>query len=1157
MSNEQLLNSVSKVIFSARDSINRCLEALSITTVDNGHSETLAEQPKFTDISNLCFECQSGLNAIVTAVETIELDELQQAVTAVNDEVGRVVDAQNNQSKYLALCFEFLEQLPAWCDLLQASLTEVSKNYCHLDLRSALCQTVFEKEEQEKKQNGTSDNAYTTQGSFDDTIESSLSYQVDRLFEEFTPIRASLEAGLTDREQLLVAIDRYSDLLERLQTVNSGHELEMFNFLCDYISLQLAKLSKTESLFNEGSLALLLRWPECGAAYLGDPGELTSREMLADLMLDADWPGPLEDIDKQELISLLAPVSEGATDTLNEEVRSTAALPENILIEMDPNISAKLVDVFFFESAENINDLNHCLKQIANDGQEWHAALATAQRLAHNLKGSANLVGSVGMANLTHHLEDLLEYLVQCEKTPLAALSNTLLEAGDCLEAMLEAIEDGRPAPENALAVLQNVLDWANQMDSGELGERLAQSTLGQSEIKRLEVDSRPVSEPDTHTLENKSLIAENEKPLVNTTQYSEDPASLVTEKIIGHQEIAASQPTSPAGAKLGTGKNLRVSARIVDELWSNVESMSIALDQIRGQFDSLKSIHKEWRKSIVSVKKQQFSLEKYIDTYHLVSVKQTTTEDNGKDLFDPLEMDQFNELQTVSHGFIESVLDTNSISQGLFAKMDNIDRLFEPFNQKKDDLQRTVTQLRLVPFDTISSRLQRCVAQTCQALEKEAILNIEGGTCLVDSDILEKLSDPLMHMLRNALDHGIETPSVRAAKNKPPTGMISLRVTVGGQDISIKCVDDGAGLNYDKIKDKAIQSGIITDSETISQRELAKLVLQRGFSTSQNLTQLSGRGVGMDVVYDTIRSLKGKMDIGDAPNGGCRIAFKLPMLMISNHSLVVEVQGQLFAIPTWTIDRMVAPNTGKYNSLDGQLTVEIEQETFPATNLAKYLGLSTKVEPSDKNPFLLVVTPSGTMAIEVGSFVNSYHLIIKNLGDYIPSMHGIFGVSLLPDGSLIPVLDVLELLDLSAERTKPLILADETDSPAPQKEKYKIMIVDDSISMRQTLLDFVEKSGFDATVARDGMEAIELMRQKMPDIVLSDIEMPRMNGLELASHIRANYGSRLPIIMISSRSMKKHRTQATLAGANQYLTKPFVEDILLENINTLLSAES
>lgn len=977
--------------------------------------------------------------------------------------------------------------------------------------------------------------------------------QLSPIFTEFGLIQSALEVNSKNSESLPEILEQYSNLLSRVQESNAAQQLEMFAFICDYLSLQLAQLSEGISSGNDtdlkqDNLILLLKWPECAAAYLSKPDDLVNRESLADITLSPTWPGHLEDIERQELINLLATSNEfieDIEDDLHEEARSTEASPEDVEIDLDPNVSAKLIDVFFLESSDNITDLNERLQQVAKDKQEWKESLADAQRLAHNLKGSANLVGSVGIANLTHHLEDLLEYLVRCEQPPIAALCSTLLEAGVCLEEMFEAIRDGTDAPENAQTVLQDVLDWANQMDSGELAKKLAQYSEIEHEIKQV-------------TEINKEASAEQEQDKVKANDDSHEVT--ITEEQPLAPVLSAGKPVSTTKFKSEKAKSLRVSTNIVSDLWDSVESMAIALDQIRGQFDSLKAIQKEWRKSTANAQVQQAEFESYIDAYNLNSIKQSSVTDQSDELFDPLEMDQFTELQTVSRSFIESVADNKSISDTLFDNMAKIDRLLEPFTQKKYDLQQTVMNLRLVPFNTISAKLHRCVTHACQTLNKEAVLNIEGETKLVDTEILEKLSDPLMHMLRNAVDHGIETPSVRKSKNKPTTGVINLKISIGGQNIIVECEDDGAGLNYEKIKHKGIESNLITDSDNVSHDELSRLIFQRGFSTSSSLTQMSGRGVGMDVVYETIRSLKGKMDIGDAAIGGCRIAFELPMLTISNHCIVVEIQRQLFAIPTWTVARMIAPNTGRYISIEGEQYVQINQEKYPAANLSEKLGLQSEVKQSDKNPFLLITTSIGTLAIEVDRFVDTYNLIIKNLGDYIPSMYGILGVSLLPNGSLIPVLDALELFDPSTERSSELRTEHDLElnrfPGLDAEEKKNVLIVDDSISMRHALSDFVDKFGFNAILARDGMEAIELMRDKLPDIVLTDIEMPRMNGYELSTYIRTNYGSELPIIAISSRSMKKHRAQAKAAGVSQYLTKPFSEDVLLSNIKELLSIQ-
>ncbi|MCB1717110.1 MAG: response regulator, partial [Candidatus Competibacteraceae bacterium] len=519
---------------------------------------------------------------------------------------------------------------------------------------------------------------------------------------------------------------------------------------------------------------------------------------------------------------------------------------------------------------------------------------------------------------------------------------------------------------------------------------------------------------------------------------------------------------------------------------------------------------------------------------------------------FDPLEMDQYDELYSTTRSFIESVVDSQRMSQQMRAELTSLERSLAPLQHMKDELQTAVMKTRMEPVNTIVARLQRSVRQAARATDKQVDLFIKGSEIQIDSEVLERLADPLMHMLRNAVDHGIELPADRTAKGKSATGTIRLSFYQEGQNVVVECRDDGRGLDYERIRTTAIARGLLASGATMSNPELARLILAPGFSTRTSATQLSGRGVGMDIVQTTIRELKGIMEIGDAETGGCQISLRLPITLLTSHSLVVQVAAERYAIPTSSIMQVLSPRLGRYTLVGDQLAYEIGQDAYPATTLSACLGYAEEGGlPSPECSTVMIYSDAGPVAVAVDNLVKSYDLVVKNLGRYVGDVRGVAGLSTLADGSLIPVLDVAELLRAPAQAFAGAAAGATADVQRPTAAR--ILIVDDSISVRQTLTDLVEEAGYEALVARDGIEAVDLLRKQKPDLVLSDIEMPRMNGLELLSYIRTSHSADLPIIMITSRTMQKHRQQAAAAGANGYVTKPFDEDELLASIRSFI----
>jgi CheY-like chemotaxis protein len=354
----------------------------------------------------------------------------------------------------------------------------------------------------------------------------------------------------------------------------------------------------------------------------------------------------------------------------------------------------------------------------------------------------------------------------------------------------------------------------------------------------------------------------------------------------------------------------------------------------------------------------------------------------------------------------------------------------------------------------------------------------------------------------------------------------------------------------------------MIGEHETPNHQVLARMILQSGFSTSENLTQVSGRGVGMDVVNNTIQGLKGTMEVGDGADSGTLVSLRLPITLLTSHCLLVGVgREETFAIPTTTLAQILSPGTGKIGRVGKNITYQLGKEVFTTYSLDALLGKSSGLpgdDALDNSSVMLVQTSDGIKAVTVDRVVSSYDLVIKNMGAYVNSLRGVAGVSILGDGSVVTVLDLPSLLEQHDSRGA-RIDASLTTRPAVGKVALpKVLIVDDSLSVRSSLSQLMSDSGYQVVTARDGLEAVNMLEEEAPDVVLTDLEMPRMNGLDLVGYIRnSNQWSPLPVVMITSRTMAKHRKQAEQAGVNSYITKPFTEDEVLASVDRELSSLS
>lgn len=957
---------------------------------------------------------------------------------------------------------------------------------------------------------------------------------------ELTPLVDVLTAVDSGEGELAKAANAYGEILERVQTAGNVIGLAGLSGICELIAHNVQALVEATPEARTVAREVLEQWPLQVLNYLSDPSDDEVRFGVVEQLLKPSWPHPLEQIYADELWSALAPDAEEFLADV--EARPTEATAEDVALAIADDVNPKLVDVFLQESPVNAADFSDCVARIGR-GENVLDNLAKAQRLAHNLKGSANLTGVKGVANLTHHVEDILEYLTIHQIVPQPALAQMLQEAADCVETMLEALQGMAEAPPEAQHILQAVYDWANRMDAGQLqaGDEATEAVA--------------TAAPAAATPAPVSQVAP--QPVSEPTAVSHEPAAPKAEPAATAPETTTNKPAqqpTPVSAE----KVLRVPTSTIDELFRMVGEMSIALDQVQDRFRTVQRQSNEMRNHDRVVQQKRFELENFVDVRHVANTQQRLRRVSGGQAdFDPLEFNEYDELYSSTRGFIETVTDTRRMMLQMRGELSSADRLLGQLQRMKQDLQHTVMQTRMEPVSTISSRLQRSVRQACRATGKQTELVMEGADVLLDSEVLEKLADPLMHMLRNAVDHGVETPEQRVAANKNAVGTIRLRFLQEGHNVVVQCIDDGGGLNYPRIREIAINKGLLDSRASADNQALARMVLMPGFTTRTTATQISGRGVGMDVVYTVIQQLQGTMDIGDADTGGCQISLRLPLTLMTSYCLVVEVAGEHYAVPTSAVARVLSPKTGQFSTIGSETAYELGNEIYPARSLAASLN-SGSTSDDDFTPskgVLLTHSDNGMVALTIDRVVDSYHLVVKGLGRYVKTVGGVSGLANLGDGSLVLVLDLPDLLRNRTSVKTGAAQAMARSAPAPVQAAPQVLIVDDSVSVRQSLAELIEEGGYEPVLARDGVEAVDALRKKLPSIVLSDMEMPRMNGLELVSYIRSTHGRELPVVMITSRTMQKHRQQAMDAGVDLYVTKPFSEDDLLSSIENLLAA--
>ena len=592
-----------------------------------------------------------------------------------------------------------------------------------------------------------------------------------------------------------------------------------------------------------------------------------------------------------------------------------------------------------------------------------------------------------------------------------------------------------------------------------------------------------------------------------------------------------------------------------MDELFRLTGELSVKIGQLTEQVKQTQQRTNGLLRQNLKVQQRIFDLENLVDIRGLSSLRDTHISHSDQ-IFDALEMEQYTELQSNTRALTEEAADTREFSRRIEEDVAQMGAVLQQTQRVQRELQYMAMTTRMSPAGSLAPRLHRNIRQTSQQTGKKAKLVIEGEDILIDGDMLNNLVDPLLHILRNAIDHGIETPVERKRAGKPEVSTIHLKFSRRGQTVTVRCRDDGHGLNYSAIRNKAIERGLMQAGQDISEEELSRLILLPGFSTREHTNEISGRGVGLDVVRDRLLVMKGMVEVRSEFGKGCEFLLRFQASLVAQHALLIESSTQIFAVPSYALDQALPPAAGEFISIGSEINLRYQKRTYPVKALSALIGYDSGVMTSEimnSKSVLLVHVDLEIHAVLVDRIVDGRDLILKDPGRYVKKINGVGGIAILGDGTVAPLLDLAELLRLPMPQLIEAAASMTSGDPVASARRG-ILVVDDSLSVRKSLVQLVSDAGYNVKAAKDGLEAIALLKDFMPGVILTDLEMPNMNGLELTSHLRARPDTReLPVIMITSRSMDKHRKQAELAGVSVYLTKPYTDTDLLGHIHSAI----
>ncbi|MCU4369054.1 Hpt domain-containing protein [Acinetobacter courvalinii] len=805
----------------------------------------------------------------------------------------------------------------------------------------------------------------------------------------------------------------------------------------------------------------------------------------------------------------LQPESSGvASDEIRDTTSATQSV-ETVAASLDDDVRS-LVEQTFLEEAEELLEQAQSLLKQWFEQRSNRSLLLQLQRNAHSLKGGARMAEMDAIAVIAYHLENAFEQfgVHHFNSNVYDNLLNT------ALAWLHEAIFKRQYANFDGLKQSLEKMEFVDV--SAQLPQKLSARDIFTPEYSMEFVQGDGTEPP--------SMLGEWE----------------TTERIEQNNEM------------------IRVSAEVIEKMIDLSGENAINRSRIEMDLGQLGGTLTEMELAIKRLADQLRRMEGELES-------QIIARHGGEDAryadFDPLEMDQYSSLNQLSKSLAESASDLVDFKTTLSEKIRDTEGLLLQQSRIQAEIQESLMRTRLVPFSRLLPRLQRIVRQTASALNRPTELVVNNTEGELDRSILERLVAPFEHMLRNAIDHGIEDREQRLQAKKPETGHIVLNIGRQGTDVVVTFSDDGKGIDVNRIKEKALQTGLMTPDQKLEQEEILQFIFHPGFSTAAQVTQISGRGVGLDVVQSDIKALGGHVSVASTYGTGTTFTIRVPTTVAVSDALMVKAGDQQFAFPLAQIDRIVriSPMALEqyFDSQDDYFT--IDQERYRLRYLSEFVAgqpiprLSGVVHSL---PVLLIKGAQGqTTALLVDQLIGSRgQIVVKPVGQQFSSIGVIAGATILGDGQVCLILDGQNIAR-QAQSTARSKQADESYTKQRYDERRLIMIVDDSVTVRKVTSRLLERQGYDVVTAKDGVDAMEQLETVKPDLMLLDIEMPRMDGFEVTNLVRHHELHRdLPIIMITSRTGEKHRERALSLGVSQYMGKPFQEEALLENIETLLA---
>jgi chemosensory pili system protein ChpA (sensor histidine kinase/response regulator) len=880
------------------------------------------------------------------------------------------------------------------------------------------------------------------------------------------------------------------------------------------------------------------------------------------------------------------------SDSVLEESSPVAEIPYQPL-PADGEVPAEVLEFFVPEAEEHLQIVTHCLLSLETNpsSEQIHRLL----RAMHTVKGSAAQVGLHRIAHVAHRAEDLIGRLREGELRPSAEIIDICLDAVDTLKKFLYHQWTDEAAMQTSV---QGLFSRISRLVPPEKEEDLAVHAV---------VPSKEVAVP---------LVAEAIETApasyLQEIHLSDDEAVVAAPIAVSHHEPAAvpaiphiaAEIRKPEGiekfadedlmrkepASMPQSKSVRIALERLDRMMNAVGELVINRTRMLGRVAELERLADvlNFSKARMQDKVSEFQEKHEFSRIHSAPTPRPSdgfplrsgyssyshSFDNSLAEFSELEMDRYDDFNILSRSLTEISADITEVLTQLDGFVRRVDGDIDEFTKLAHRLQDEITQARMVPIGNLYTRLSRTVRDAAKAVNKKVELTLAGAETELDNNIIQQISDPLIHLVRNAVAHGLERDEERYEQGKSDSGNVAVRAYHRGNHIYIEVEDDGRGIDYEKVRKTAVDHGMLSaeSAAELGERDLLDLLFQPGFSTAPRKTELAGRGVGLDVVKSNLALLNGEIEVETQKGLGSRFTLKVPLTLIISQALFVRCGTSMFALPLSFVEEIRRLRINEIEEVGGKLLTKVRDVVTEIVRLDSVLGLEP-IQPINGYFRMVIANVAGRqVGIVVEDVVRKDEIVIKSLGEFLRNLKMFPGATIAPDGSLILLLDVNRLVAGEAIEHRPLMTsanaarvfapgaAAVAHGAIPQEaidfvpEEKLVVLVDDSISVRKFVGRMLEKAGYRVKLAADGLEALEIVTQTRCDLVVTDLEMPRTNGYELLSHLRQDAKTRsIPVMVVTSRAGAKHRDRAIKEGAMAFLTKPVQEDQFIAAVSKLI----